>query len=68
MFKHKQPFEIKQKIVLTTGAMFESNQLSLDFFNEVLNDTLTNNIWKPRKNENLSINVVNNTNFTISDL
>ena len=59
MFKYNQPFEIKQKIVLTTGAYFEANQLSIDFFKEVLKDTFTNNAWKPRKSGTI-INSIGN--------
>ena len=59
MFKQKIPFEIKQKIVLTSGAHFKAKQLSRDFFKEVLKDTLVNNIWKPRKSGSILTKVDN---------
>jgi len=68
MFKYNQPFEIKQKIVLTTGAYFDTNQLSLDFFNEVLKDTLVTNTWKPRKSGTIVNSVGNIVILTAEDL
>jgi hypothetical protein len=68
MFKYNQPFEIKQKIVLTTGAYFEANQLSLDFFKEVLKDTVVNTTWKPRKSGTIVNSISNIVILTTDDL
>ena len=68
MFKYNQPFEIKQKIVLTTGAYFVVSQLSLDFFKEVLKDTFINKTWKPRENRNIVNSIANFVILTVDDL